>query len=165
MSMGVQIVAGLLRYVGLLLWCLLGLWTALAVFFTVPIPFWAAAVLAIAVIGLYASALGERLYVRGRPGLDWRNISRSVAALVVSAIVIVWFSTRKPNPNQDWESYHIQQPIVEIEGDKVRVKNVRNFTWRTSSDFTPAYYDRVYDVSLINSVYYLVVPLRGLDIV
>jgi hypothetical protein len=160
-----KIVAWLLRSVGLILWSLLGLWTALAVYFTAPVALWAAVILAIAVVGLYASTLRERLYVYGRAGLRWRDIPRSAVALAVSAVVILWFCTRKPDPNQDWESYHMQMPIVQIEGDKVKVKNVRNFTWRTTTDFTPAYYERVYDVNLINSAYYLVVPLRGLDIV
>ena len=54
-------------------------------------------------------------------------------------------------------------PHVEITGDKVHVSNVRNFTWRTATDFTPGYYDRVYDLNALNSMYYVVVPLPDFD--
>ena len=37
--------------------------------------------------------------------------------------------------------------------------NVRNFTWRSATDFTPGFYDRVYDVNKLNSMYYVVAPM------
>ena len=48
------------RTVGMLAWCLLGVWTARALFFTLPLSFWPAAVLAVGVVLLFAIALRER---------------------------------------------------------------------------------------------------------
>jgi hypothetical protein len=47
--------------------------------------------------------------------------------------------------------------------NKVHVNNVRNFTWRTPTDFTPEYCDRVYDLSTLTSVYYVLSPILQLD--
>jgi hypothetical protein len=144
-------------------WCLLGLWTALALYFTAPLVGWLAALLALGVASLYVSALGERLFVRGRSGLPWREVRRSTAALAATAFVAVWyFWFVTPDPNEDWVPQHGRKSVVKVEGDKVYVKNVRNFTWRTESDFTPAYYDRVYDLNAISSMYYVLSPIFDL---
>src|SRR5262245_65461674 len=83
-------------------WSLLGLWTALALFYNVPLPPWAATTLALAVAFLYASAFRERLFVRGRQGTFWRETRRSLAALAVTAGVAVWyFGFIRPDPNED----------------------------------------------------------------
>jgi hypothetical protein len=145
-------------------WCLLGLWTALAWFFTVPTSFWPAAVMALGIACLYVSALRERFFVRGRPGLPWREVRRSLAALAVTAVVAVWyFDFVTPNPNEDWIPKHARMPHVEIEGDKVYVNNVRDFTWRTESDYTPGYCDRVYDVNALSAMYFVLSPIFDLE--
>src|SRR5271167_1879002 len=71
------------RAVGLCSWCLLGLWTALAAFFTTPVSIWLAAFIALVIAGLYASALRERWTLPGRSGIPWQVPRRSVAALAV----------------------------------------------------------------------------------
>jgi len=159
------VVGKLLRCVSIFLWCLLGFWTVCAAFFTSPFSVWAAGLLALAIGVLEICTLRERLITRDQNGFQLRSIPLSLLALVVSGLVIAWYATRAPDPNQNWEMDHTRMPIVRFDGDKVRVGNVRNFTWRTATDFTPGWYDRVYDVSLINSMYFLIVPLRGLDAV
>jgi hypothetical protein len=145
-------------------WFLLGLWTALALFYNVPLLPWAATILALAVAFLYASAFRERLFVRGRQGTFWRETRRSLAALAVTAAVAIWyFDFITPNPNQDWITKHAKMPHVEVVGDKVHVGNVRNFTWRTPTDFTPGYEDRVYDVSALSSMYFVISPIFDLE--
>jgi hypothetical protein len=145
-------------------WCLLGLWTALALFYNVPRSRWLAVFLALGVLALYLSALRERFFVRGRQGIPWRETRRSAAALAVTAAVAVWyFGFVTPNPNPEWVPKHARMPHVEVVSDKVNVKNVRNFTWRTPTDFTPGYCDRVYDVNALESMYYAVSPILQLD--
>jgi hypothetical protein len=145
-------------------WCLLGVWTALALFYNVALPGWAATIVALAIAFLYASASGERLFLRGRQGAFWRETQRSLAALGVTAAVAVWhFGFITPNPNEDWITKHAKMPHVEVVGDKVHVGNVRNFTWHTATDFTPGYEDRVYDVSALRSAYFVISPIFNLE--
>jgi hypothetical protein len=37
-------------------------------------------------------------------------------------------------------------PCATIDGDRVTVHNIRNLDYRTETDFTPAYYDRTFDL-------------------
>ncbi len=166
--MGVRLVgkiaAALVRVAGVVTWCLLGLWTALAVFFNVPLSVWPAAILALAIVLLYASALRDRWFVRGRPSITGWALLRAAAALVVTVGWGIWyFGYMRPNPNEEWIPKHARMPHVTIEGDKVHVSNVRNFTWRSETDFTPAYYDRVYDASTLSSMYLVLSPILQLD--
>ena len=113
-----RIVAALWRVICVFSWCLLGLWTALALFYNVPLPPWAATILTLAVAFLYASAFRERLFARGRQGTFWRETRRSLAALAVTAAVAVWyFDFIRPSPNEDWIPKHAEMPHVEIVGD------------------------------------------------
>jgi hypothetical protein len=151
------------RAVCVIAWCLLGLWTALALFFTVPLSVWPATLLALGVGIFFVAALRERFFVRGRRGIPWRDVRFSIAAVVVTAIVAAWyFIFITPNSNEDWTPQHARMPHVEIDGDKVHVSDVRNFTWHTEEEFTPAYYDRTYDINAIESMYYILSPIRDL---
>jgi hypothetical protein len=145
-------------------WCLLGFWTAMALFYNLPLSPWLAGAVALGVAVLYASAWRERFFARGRQGIPWRETRRSIAALAVTAVVAVWyFGFVTPNPNQDWIEKHARMPHVEVVGEKVHVGNVRNFTWRTPTDFTPAYEDRVYDLRAISSMYFALSPIFDLE--
>ncbi len=43
-------------------------------------------------------------------------------------------------------------PWAEISGDQVTVHNIRNFDYRSETDYTPAYYDRRFDLSQLEAV-------------
>ena len=43
-------------------------------------------------------------------------------------------------------------PHATIDGDFVTVHNIRNFAYRTETDFTPAYYDRRFDLRKLEAV-------------
>ena len=89
MRLARKIVAALWRTACVVAWCLLGLWTAGALFYKVLLSTWPAALM----------ALGK--------------------------------------------------------GDKVYVSTVRDYVWRTESDTTPGYRDRVYDVNALSSMYFV----------
>ena len=117
------------------------------------------------ILALYVGALAERRRPRSQAsGRFWKRAPRSTLDLAVTGVVaFCYFGFSSPDPNQDWAPEHARMPHVEFIGDTVKVSNVRNFTWRTATDFTPGFYDRVYDLSAINSMYYVVVPLNSLD--
>jgi hypothetical protein len=53
---------------------------------------------------------------------------------------------------------------ADIDGDRVTVHNIRNFQYRTETDFTPAYYDKTFDLSQLDSVDLIAVYWMGPDI-
>lgn len=140
-------------------WVLIGLWFALAVYFTTPVPHWIATSLAILVALLFIVSLRESVQ-------PWQWLQRpfrekrfsTLAGLLFIGYAIHYFGFVTPDPNQNWAIEQSRTPSVRIEGNKVHVGNVRNFTWRSATDFTPGWYEQVYDLDAISSMYYVVAP-------
>jgi hypothetical protein len=146
-------------------WWFVGMWSALAIYFTGP-GRWTPIALAIAVVWLFWSARYERFRLWHWFQIAWGDKWRTTCALATAtAIAFYFFIFVTPDTNVEWSPEQARHPIVEIDGDKIHVQNVRNFTWRSPTDFTPGFYDRTYDLSKLNSMYYVVAPMPGLDAV
>ena len=89
------------------------------------------------------------LLARVRP---WR---RSVlAALILFAGVLAWWLAIPPSNERNWQPDVARLPRAEIHGDTLTVHNLRNFDYRSETDFTARWETRSYDLS----------RLRGLDL-
>ena len=88
----------------------------------------------------------------------WRAFA---AYLAVFALLLVCWSTLKPSNNRDWQAEVTVLPYATIDGDRVTVHNVRNFDYRSETDFTPAYYDKTFDLSQLDRVDLLAVYWMG----
>ncbi|MGE5208132.1 MAG: hypothetical protein ACM3KL_02250, partial [Alphaproteobacteria bacterium] len=55
---------------------------------------------------------------------------------VAFAIVVSWWLTLKPGNDRPWQPDVAQTAWAEINGDEVTIHNVRNFDYRTATDFT-----------------------------
>ncbi len=58
----------------------------------------------------------------------------------------------KPSNDRDWLPNVARTPWATVDGDIVTVHNIRNFTYRTETDFTPAWYDKSYDLSKLEGI-------------
>ena len=79
----------------------------------------------------------------------WRALG---AYIVLFALLLAAWSTLKPSNDRDWQPDVAILPYATIDGDLVTMHNVRNFDYRTETDFTPAYYDKVYDLKKLDAV-------------
>ena len=77
------------------------------------------------------------------------------------AALIVWWSLIKPSNNRDWQKDVAVLPYAEIQGDLVTIQNIRNFTYRTETDFDPHYYDKTFDLNKLDSVDLIAVYWMG----
>ena len=66
----------------------------------------------------------------------------------------------KPSNDRQWTSEQAVLPRAKIEGDQVTVHNIRDCRWRSSDDFTLAYYDKTFDLDKLRSVDFIVVPFN-----
>jgi hypothetical protein len=70
--------------------------------------------------------------------------------LLVFAILLVpvagWWASLRPSNDRVWQPEVAVLPSATIEGDLVTVRNIRNFDYRTETDFTPRYYDKTFDL-------------------
>lgn len=82
-----------------------------------------------------------------------RTRLRFLALFGVSfALALGWWLLIEPSNDRDWNVETARLAHATIEGDLVRVHNIRNFDYRSETDFTPAYYDKTFDLSKLDSV-------------
>lgn len=149
-----------------IVWVVLGLWTVLAVYFVAPVPRWLATLLAIGIGGLYLVAMREEFSFLFWRGVPWSRKRLSAAAVAITALYMVYyFGFIRPDPNLTWEADHSRMPRIRIDGNKVYLTDARNFWWNRDGTFTPGWYNRVYALDKISSMYYIVAPLSGANAV
>jgi hypothetical protein len=72
--------------------------------------------------------------------------------LALFGIVLACWEGIAPSNDRLWVTESAVLPYATFEGDLVTLHNIRNFDYRTETDFTPAYYDRTFDLKQLNSV-------------
>ena len=116
-------------------------WASLALYWS-NLP-WPAArlVLALAFAGFGIWAL----WIARRPRGLW------LFAAAFSA-VLVWWLLIPPSQDRDWRPEVAVLPRAIVDGDRVRLINVRNFDFRSRDDFTIRYEDREVQLSHLSGV-------------
>jgi len=116
-------------------------WAAFAIWLTPAAP-----VSRLMAVVLYVSgALLPPLFLRPK----WAGLA--VSGLLFAPVVI-WFLWRAPSNNRDWQPDLAILPWAEITGDEIALHNIRNCDYRTETDFTCRYYDRVFDLGKLRTV-------------
>jgi hypothetical protein len=83
------------------------------------------------------------------PRWRWRGVA---GFLVLFAAVLARFFTVEPSNDRDWQLDVAVLPRAEIEGNLVMVRNIRNFDYRSETDYTPAHYDKRFDLDKLVGV-------------
>jgi len=125
------------RVLGVIVVLLAAAWGSLALYFDGPGP--RALAIALAVLyggGTLASLIWIRPFRRGM-----------LIAAAAFAVVFLWWNAIPPSAQRDWARDVARVPTTERRGDLLIVHNVRNFDYRSETDFTIRYEDRTYDLS------------------
>ena len=83
------------------------------------------------------------------------STKRTRPCIVFSAaflLLVAWWSTIPPSQDRDWAPEYVKLVHATINGDLVTIHNIRNFDYRTETDFTPRYYDKTFDLRQLDSV-------------
>jgi hypothetical protein len=135
---------GSVRWLGALALVVLTGWGALALAVVGPGGDSGRLVLA-AVYGLFGLVAAAALIAR-------RGLRLALPAFGVALVVIaVWWSSMKPSNERSWQPEVAKLAYATVQGDLVTVHDIRNFDYRTETDFTPAYYDRTFDLGKLDS--------------
>jgi len=141
--------ARILKGVGLcalaLLVLAIGVWGALLLEYAGPRSDWARTAL-VAGFALTSVAASIALFLR-----RWRWRAVGAFLILVVALLGLW-SSLEPTNDRDWQTDLAVLAYATIAGDKVTVHNIRNFDYRSEIDYTPAYYDRTFDLRELKSV-------------
>ena len=119
-------------------------WAALALWIDGPSQSWLAGCVSIAfVVG------NVILLIRVRP------FSRAVLVSITGVLLVVaWWTQIAPRNDRDWTPDVARLPRATSVGNQVTIENVRNFEYRSETDFTEHWETRTYDLS----------KLRGADV-
>jgi hypothetical protein len=117
-------------------------WASVALAYLLPGPPW-----------LTGTAVGAFALVAVGALLALRSFARGAAvALVAFALVLAGFFARAPSNTGHWQPEVSQLAHGELKGDILTLHNVRNFTYRTETDFTQQWETRTYDLSKITGL-------------
>jgi hypothetical protein len=123
---------------------LIGVWCSIAIWYGCPggeavRGLLAAATLAFAVVVVACLATRRR-------GL-------AIAVYAASfALFLAWWTTIRPTNDRNWTPDVARTVTATIDGDLLVVKNVRNFTWRSDTDFDQRWEQRTYNLSGLTNV-------------
>ena len=128
-------------------------WGGLVLWFTVPLGDWLRIALG---LGLAFLGLGGFFLValRGK----WLSL---LPWALGSVAILAWWAAIEPRNDRDWVVEVSKLPRVEIEGDIVTLHNVRNFTYRSESDFDTRWEVRKLDLSQLDSLDLIAVYWMG----
>ncbi|MDX1412464.1 MAG: hypothetical protein R3351_09925, partial [Nitrospirales bacterium] len=121
--------------IGAFLILITGLWGIGALYFDGPGDDYIRTILASA-FGL-SSLVALAIWFTGR----FRRLA-AVAYTITFLALFAWWSMIEPSNDREWQAEVAVLPYATFEGNLVTVHNIRNFDYRTETDFTPAYYDR-----------------------
>jgi hypothetical protein len=123
---------------------LIGGWCALAVWFRLP------------TVATVRDLLGGALLVLtlgtiGCLASPWRWRALLLVVGVIAA-VLVWWTTIRPTNDRDWAPDVARTATATIDGDRLLVDNVRDFIWRSDTDFDQRWEQRTYRLSQVTNV-------------
>jgi hypothetical protein len=81
--------------------------------------------------------------------------------LLVLVALGVWWSGIEPSNDRQWQADVAALPHATVEGDRVTVHNIRNFEYRSETDYTPGWYDKRFDLRTLQGVDLIAVYWMG----
>lgn len=86
-------------------------------------------------------------------GLALRRYRRAVLLYAAFyAALLVWWASIHPSNDKDWAAAVAHGVTGSVNGDRLSVENVRNFSWDSETDFVERWEQRTYDLSKLRSV-------------
>jgi hypothetical protein len=70
----------------------------------------------------------------------------------VCVLVFGWWSSLSPPSEADWAPEYARTPRVEFDGNRVTIHDIRNFDYRSETDFTPRWYDATFDLDQLETL-------------
>ncbi len=91
----------------------------------------------------------------------------SIAAIIIACALayLILVIIMRPSNDRDWNGDQAVQQSASIirsaTGTTALIRNIRNFSYRSTSDYDPSYYDKEFDLGRLKRVWYVVEPFSG----
>lgn len=95
----------------------------------------------------------------------WYILERIILVVLMLGLTVglAWWLSQKPSLYRDWEPQDAVLPTFSWSGDTVAIKNIRDHTWTSTTEFIPGYYDADFSLDDIEKVYYIITPFSDKD--
>ncbi len=91
------------------------------------------------------------------------NRKRSLLWTSAACVVVFgWWLAIPASNDREWAPEYERMASAEIEGNRLTIHDVRNFDYRSETDFTPRYYDASYDLDELQTLDFVKVHWDGL---
>ena len=81
---------------------------------------------------------------------------------LITLIAIITSLLTTPSNDRNWNDDQDILPFAEINDNKVTIHNIRNFSYASTTSYTPNYYDKTFDITKLKNVWYVVEPFSGI---
>jgi len=83
----------------------------------------------------------------------FKPVTQSAIIYAVPFVIVLgWWLSIAPSNERQWQPDVTRLPLADLKGDIAIIKNVRNFDYRSDTDFTERWETRSYDLSKIKGV-------------
>ena len=89
-----------------------------------------------------------------------KKIIRVFVALLFLAIIAygIFCIVVRPSSERGWNSDQTVPASIILSTSTISIKNIRNFSYRTTTDYTPEYYDKILTRGSVKKVWFVVEP-------
>ncbi len=78
-------------------------------------------------------------------------------------VVLAWYVTLRPSNRRAFTEDQSRLATIDVRGPTLRVRNVRDFRYASTTEWTPRWYDADYDLRALEAAYFIVEPFEGHD--
>lgn len=135
----------LFRLAALLMLAGLTAWSSLAVYFGDSGTGTVQCLLAGGMVLAGAAAMAAQFMPR------WRKRA-AVVFLALFSGVLIWWLNLSPSNQRPWQTDVSRLPYAEFHDHLVTIHDIRNFSYRSETDYTPAWYTKTFDLDRLDSV-------------
>ncbi len=83
----------------------------------------------------------------------------SFVAISITLLIVIFLLRRHfamtPSNDRSWVNDNQRLASVEITGDKAHIKNVRDFSWRTTKDYDERWIDMTIDLNKVRKIWFI----------
>nr|WP_216654652.1 DUF4105 domain-containing protein [Pseudogemmobacter hezensis] len=92
-------------------------------------------------------AVAVALVAWARLGTNWGSGFGWIALFTLTAVLLLWFFSMQPRQDRDWARDVSRIVKGQVEGDIVRLDNIRSFRWQSATEAEEAWTSRVVDLT------------------
>ena len=90
-----------------------------------------------------------------------KKIITIICIIIIAGVSIVF--SNKPSLDRDWEIDQQILPEISFSGSTIQLKNLRDFDYTSTSEYTMNYYNQTIQMDQLESLYYIIEPFSQYD--